>query len=43
MLGLADKSKVVSLLKEVLSGHEKGALKYLHELINDGLDAKTFK
>ena len=42
MLGLADKSKVVSLLKEVLSGHEKGALKYLHELINDGLDAKTF-
>jgi DNA polymerase-3 subunit gamma/tau len=42
MLGLADKSKVISLFKEVLNGNEKEALKYLHELINDGLDAKFF-
>jgi len=42
MLGLADKSKVISLIKEVLSGNEKNALKYLSELINDGLDAKIF-
>ena len=42
MLGLADKSKVISLLKEVLSGNDKEALKYLNELINDGLDAKNF-
>ncbi len=42
MLGLADKSKIISLLKEVLSGNEKDALKFLHELINDGLDAKNF-
>ena len=42
MLGLADKSKVISLFKEVLSGNEKVALKYLNELINDGLDAKNF-
>tara|TARA_B100001287_G_C22576822_1_gene479063 strand:- start:75 stop:1007 length:933 start_codon:yes stop_codon:yes gene_type:complete len=42
MLGLADKSKIILLLKEVLSGNEKDALKYLHELINDGLDAKNF-
>ena len=42
MLGLADKSKVISLFKEVLSGNEKKALKYLNELINDGLDAKNF-
>ncbi|MDB9744763.1 DNA polymerase III subunit gamma/tau [Pelagibacteraceae bacterium] len=42
MLGLADKSKVISLFKEVLSGNEKEALKYLNELINDGLDAKNF-
>jgi DNA polymerase-3 subunit gamma/tau len=42
MLGLADKSKVISLFKEVLSGNEKDALKYLNELINDGLDAKNF-
>jgi len=42
MLGLADKSKVISLFKEVLSGNEKEALKILNELINDGLDAKNF-
>jgi len=42
MLGLADKSKVISLFKEVLSGNEKDALRLLHELINDGLDAKNF-
>ena len=42
MLGLADKRKVISLFKEVLSGNEKEALKNLNELINDGLDAKNF-
>jgi DNA polymerase III subunit gamma/tau len=42
MLGLADKSKVISLFKEALSGNEKEALNYLKELINDGLDAKNF-
>jgi DNA polymerase-3 subunit gamma/tau len=42
MLGLADKSKIISLFKEVLSGNEKEALKYLKELINDGIDAKIF-
>jgi DNA polymerase III subunit gamma/tau len=42
MLGLADKSKVISLFKEVLSGNENEALKYLNELMNDGLDAKHF-
>ena len=42
MLGLADRSKIISLFKEVLSGKEKEALKYLQELINDGIDAKNF-
>jgi DNA polymerase-3 subunit gamma/tau len=42
MLGLADKSKVISLFKEVLSGNEKKALKYLSELVDDGLEAKNF-
>ena len=42
MLGLADKSKVISLFKEVLRGNEKNALKYLNDLINVGLDAKNF-
>ena len=42
MLGLADKSKVISLFKEVLSGNEIKALKHLSDLINNGLDAKNF-
>ncbi len=42
MLGLADRSKIISLFKEILSGEEKQALKILRELINDGLDAKNF-
>ncbi len=42
MLGLADRSKIISLFIEVLSGNEKEALKYLRGLINDGIDAKIF-
>ena len=42
MLGLADKSKVILLFKEVLSGNEAKALDYLKTLINNGLDAKNF-
>ncbi len=42
MLGLADKSKVITLFKEVFSGNEKNASSILNELINDGLDAKNF-
>ena len=42
MLGLADKSKIIYLFMEVLSGNDKDALKLLHELISDGLDAKNF-
>ncbi len=42
MLGLADKGKVINLFKEVLSGNEKEAIRFLNELINDGLDAKNF-
>ena len=42
MLGLADKSKVLNLFKEVLSGREEEALEHLKDLINDGLDAKNF-
>ena len=42
MLGLVDKTKVISLLKEVLSGKEKESITILKELINDGLYAKNF-
>ena len=41
MLGLADKSKVILLFKEILDGKEKEALDRLHDLIEDGLDAKN--
>ncbi len=42
MLGLADKSKIILMFKEVLNGNEKDSLKLLRELINDGVDAKNF-
>ena len=42
MLGLADKSKVIELLKEVLNGNENEALNILRDLINVGIDAKNF-
>jgi DNA polymerase-3 subunit gamma/tau len=42
MLGLVDRTKIISLFKEVLSGKEKEAIKYLRELINDGIDANFF-
>ena len=42
MLGLADKSKTISLFKEILNGNEKEALGYLKTLIDEGLDAKNF-
>jgi DNA polymerase III subunit gamma/tau len=42
MLGLADRTKIISLFKEILSGNEKESLKYLKDLINDGIDAKNF-
>ncbi len=40
MLGLADRTKVISLLNEALQGNEKNALNYMKELIEDGIDAK---
>ncbi len=42
MLGLADKSKLILLFKNVLEGNEKKSLNYLDELIDNGLDAKNF-
>tara|TARA_B100000767_G_scaffold247715_1_gene248135 strand:- start:1394 stop:3076 length:1683 start_codon:yes stop_codon:yes gene_type:complete len=42
MLGLADRSKLILLFKEILSGNQKEATHHLRELINSGLDAKNF-
>ena len=42
MLGLADRSKIISLFKEILAGNEKKAILDLKELINLGLDSKLF-
>ena len=42
ILGLADKSKLILLFKEILSGNQKEAVNHLKELIDSGLDAKNF-
>ena len=42
MLGLADRSKLILLFREVLSGNQKNATQHLKELIEVGLDAKNF-
>ncbi len=42
MLGLADRSKLIFLFKEILLGNQKEAITHLRELIDSGLDAKNF-
>ncbi len=42
MIGLADKSKIIELLKEVFQGDESNSLKTLKALITEGIDAKNF-
>ena len=42
MLGLADRSKLILLFKEILSGNQIEAISHLRELIDSGLDAKNF-
>jgi len=42
MLGLADRSKLIFLFKEILLGNQKNAVNYLREMIDSGLDAKNF-
>ena len=42
MLGLADRTKIISLFKEILTGNERESLALLNEFINNGVDAKNF-
>ena len=42
MLGLADRSKLILLFREILLGNQQEAVKHLRELIDCGLDAKNF-
>ena len=42
MLGLADRSKLILLFKEILAGHQTEAVNLLKEMIDIGLDAKNF-
>ena len=42
MLGIADRSKIILLFKEILLGDEKKAIKHLNDLVEKGLDAKNF-
>lgn len=42
MLGLGDRDRMINLVKEALSGNSDKALKYLKEMLHNGLDAKNF-
>ncbi len=42
MLGLADRTKLLDLFKEVLLGDLKKATSHLRDLVENGLDAKNF-
>ena len=42
MLGLADKSKIILLLKEVLEGNPSNSLKILRDLFNNGIEPNKF-
>ena len=42
MLGLADKSKTIKLIKNTFEGNAKESNKILKDLIDEGLDAKSF-
>ena len=42
MLGLADKSKIISLITFVFQGDEKNSLDLFEQLIDEGLDGKNF-
>ena len=42
MLGLADRSKLILLFKEILSGNQTESINHLKEMIDNGLDAKNF-
>ena len=42
MLGLADKSKIINLLKEVFKGNSKKAINILNEMFIKGVEAKYF-
>ncbi len=42
MLGLADRSRLILLFKEILLGNQSKAVENLREMIQSGLDAKNF-
>ncbi len=42
MLGLADKSKIINLLKEVLQGNSKNSIGILKDIFAHGIEAKYF-
>tara|TARA_Y100000590_G_scaffold457992_1_gene611756 strand:+ start:651 stop:2351 length:1701 start_codon:yes stop_codon:yes gene_type:complete len=42
MLGIADRSKILELIKSIFNGNEKLAIKQLRDMINEGIDPKIF-
>ena len=42
MLGLADRSKILNLLKFIIQGDKKASIEHLRELINEGIEPSNF-
>jgi len=42
MLGIADRSKILSLLKSIFQGDQKNSIKELKEMINEGIEPSSF-
>ena len=42
MLGIADRSRILNLFKEILKGDAEKSINELREMINEGLDVKNF-
>ena len=42
MLGIADKSKILNLLKVIFEGNQKKSIELLREMINEGIDPTNF-
>jgi len=42
MLGIADRSKILNLLKLIFDGNQQKSIKQLREMINEGIEPKNF-
>ena len=42
MLGIADRSKILELLKFIFQGDQKKSIKQLREMIDEGMEPEIF-